>query len=189
VHTRGENLVRFLSSKEKLWTHGDLLGDVCWYEKQQCSTAELSKTIFTGIDDDPVSVFVAAGHRLEAEAAAAQNLMRKNSPKQPVWLVRIPIPLVTKLDISIRPTPGDTGVRSIDALHRDLHGKAAAFTELTAALLGDKRSGLDLVRIVGPATLCQVYESFSSRGENELNSSASKSAKTLAQNYRGRQTP
>jgi len=108
------------------------------------------------MDTDGVSTFLVHSAELETFVAAAFQLRRGASPKNPAVLVRIPLFEIFVRRIRVEPTPGDLGVVEADWRHRDLHATGGVYVSLTTKLLAQRMLGKDNVRDI-PADLLRHH--------------------------------
>ena len=129
-----------------------------WLKPDQ-TIPELMKKPF-GHAGEPISVYRVAVGSEETRAIAAHYLTLNRNSYQTVWALRIEPQDLDHIGMSIRETPGNTGVSDIDANHRDIIGDHGAFELLTAHLYDRIRHGEDRLRVVGHSQLKHQIQDF-----------------------------
>jgi hypothetical protein len=174
------SFVRALTTRENYWLSGDLRAHECHKGNQSISTRELATQTFTIAEGEGISVYECASHEDEVAVASALNIARNKAPKNPVFLLRMPLWLVRRFGIEVSPTTGTTGVHYVDDMHRELYGTASAFYEITVWLLEERCLGLDLVRQVQHPSLLRCYQHFSTISSAEVAEDTREKARKLA---------
>lgn len=100
---------------------------------------------FTGCYE-PISVFRVQTDRQEAEVAAALWLGTGAGLSDPQHLLRIPVEDAEAVGLQQKEISGDTDVRHVDAMHRDLIGDPSRFKALADRIVERSRAGEDTVR-------------------------------------------
>ena len=129
-----------------------------WLKPEQPIT-ELMKKPF-GHAGEPISVYRVVVESEETRAIAAHYLTLNRSSYQTVWALRIEQPDLDNIGMTIRETPGDTGVLDVDTKHRDIIGDRETFELLTAHLYDRIRHGEDRLRVVGHSQLKHQIQDF-----------------------------
>lgn len=111
-----------------------------------------------------VSVFWVQSDVEEAVVAAALFLPRDTSFKQPSSFLRV---LLSDLPatVEVRPTQGKTGLARVDALHRDLHGTAEDFRQISRSLRSRFARGEAVLRQVAGVGLTDRFLEFRQRDD------------------------
>jgi hypothetical protein len=129
-----------------------------WLKPEQAIT-DLVKDPF-GYAGEPISVYRVMVGSEETRAVAAHYLTLNRSYYDTVWALRIESQDVDHIGMSIRETPGNTGIADIDAKHRDIIGDQRAFELLTEHLYDRIHHGEDRLRVVGTIQLVHQIQGF-----------------------------
>jgi hypothetical protein len=129
-----------------------------WLKSEQTITDLMRKPF--GYAGEPISVYRVVVGSEETRAVAAHYLTLNRPSYQTVWALRIEPQGLDKIGMSIRETPGDTGVADIDRKHRDIIGDQGTFELLTEHLYGRIRHGEDRLRVVGSVQLKYQIQDF-----------------------------
>lgn len=129
-----------------------------WLKPEQTITDLMRKPF--GFAGEPISVYRVEVGSEETRAIAAHYLTLNRSSYQTVWALRIELQDLNTIGISIRETPGDTGVADIDTKHCDLIGDQGMFELLTRHLYDRIRHGEDRLRVVGAIQLKHQIQDF-----------------------------
>jgi hypothetical protein len=129
-----------------------------WLKPEQTITDLMRKPF--GFAGEPISVYRVVVGSEETRAIAAHYLTLNRSSCQTVWALRIELQDLNTIGMSIRETPGDTGVADIDTQHHDLVGDQGMFELLTRHLYDRIRHGEDRLRVVGTIQLVHQIQGF-----------------------------
>jgi hypothetical protein len=129
-----------------------------WMEETP-SILELMKAPFD-LEKGPISVFEVTRGTDEAKALAAYYLALNRPFIKPIWAIRIESQDLENIGIVVEESPGDTGVKAIDAKHRDLQGNGEAFAALTERIYNALRQGDDRIRLLGKMQITYQLQEF-----------------------------
>ena len=139
-------LIRVLSDQGKPWHDAEI------------SIETAIKETFSLSAEEGVSVFLAADEREEVRILAGHALTRTVSKSAVQYLLRLPARYVEAFEL--KQTPGGTGAKTIDVLHRDIFGDYEQYKELCDKLKADQKAGFDLVRVVSPKVVWPFFAEF-----------------------------
>jgi hypothetical protein len=137
---------------------------------------DLVRKSFTGVDEG-VSVYQVESNVEEAEVAAALWVCQGAS-KASQNLLRIRLSDLLSAGIDAETTEGTTGIRKVDAAHRDLRGSPEKFEILALALLRRAVSGEDLVRSVAGRGISARVAEFCALTLEEISSHSGRKARS-----------
>ena len=141
-----------------------------WLKPEQ-TIPELMKKPF-GYASDPISVYRVVVGSEETRAIAAHYLTLNRNSYQTVWALRIESQDLDHIGMSIRESPGNTGISDIDAKHCDIIGVQREFELLTQHIYDRIRHGEDRLRVVGHIQLKHQIQDFLNAGSGIVSEDA-----------------